>query len=441
MSFANAMLPLQKQFLTLPYGNDPRYRTIAAVIESSRSNDIITATDFGTDGKLRTVRINYYPVDCAAEGSCSDDICGTPYVVQPHQQNFTLGKCTASRVYGLNRDDIRKVEGNWTFSQHALTQIRSGIDSVRKALNDDLNAWFIANVGCQPDGSESKQISLTDPTTGAIRPMGLFEIQRTLQDAGMGEPFVIGGADVFTWEKGLAIGGLNALGQRIDSVPLGNAYYDKGMETAYGDPTKGHITAYDPRALKFISWSANARMFATDLNRIEDLNRMYSEGDTFLHGTIVDNMTGIIWDLDIIYDACAKQWKFQYRLNWDIFLMPKFACNVDCVNGIFHFTTCLPVPVACPEVTPPTPPTPSVFEWTPDLDYPVFIGDITLGSQTTSINATVSNITQLVALLNANITGYQFSVSSSDVVYTGFDGLVGSANGGTIEIEFTPATT
>lgn len=441
MSFANAMAVLQKPFLNLTYGRDPRYRTINAVIAASRQNSEITVTDFGTDGKLRTVKVNYYPVDCDAEGSCTDNICDDAVAIQPKQRQFTLERCTASKVYALNREDIRKVGDNWTFSDHAFAQIRSGIDNVRKSLNSDLNAWFIANVGCQPDGQPTKAISLTDPNTAAIRPKGMFEIEKTFSDAGLNNPIIVGGGDVYIWEKGLTIGGINAQGQRIDQLAPGNVYYDKGLEDSFGDPTKGHIVAFSASALKFISWNANVGMFATDLKSITDLDQLYSEGGDYIFGSIVDPMTGLIWDLDILFDACTKQWKFQYKLNWDIFLMPESVCNLDCVNGIFHFTTCISAPVECPDVTPPTPVVASTYEWTPGDVLPLYIGDLTLAGQSSVPAATAATLAELAAILNDSVDGYTFSVSGSEIVYTGYFGISGTANDGNIVIEFEAATT
>lgn len=445
MSFANAMAVLQKPFLNLPYGRDSRYRTLNAVIDASRRNDIISVTDFGTDGKLRQVKINYYPVDCDSTGSCDTNICSDGTVLEPRQRFFTLGKCVASKVYQLSVADVRKVGDSLMFSDHALTQIRSTLDSVRKQLNDEIVAWLGANVGCQPDGTEYKKIALTDANTGAILPRGLFEIERSLQDSGLVDPVIVGGGDVFAWEKGLTIGGINAQGQRIDQLATGNVYYDPKMEAFFGDTTQGHIVAFTSQALKFIAWNSNVDMFATEINTITglELDRMYRSGDTYFFGVIVDPVTGLVWDLDIIFDPCTKMWKFQYRLNWDIFLMPEFACNLECVNGIFHFTTCLPGAITCPDPGQAPTPTAKTYEWTPDVGlYPLFVNDLTLAGQSTEPNATAADIDELVAILNDNVEGYTFIkdvATGTKIQYTGYSAISGTANAGTLEIAFAEA--
>jgi hypothetical protein len=445
MSFANAMLPIQKGMLDLPYGRDTRYRTIQALIDSSANNNALTVTDFGQNGKKRTAKISYFPIDCDVEGSCSTNICDAAEVAEPVQRFFDISRCTAIKPFAINVEDFRNIDGTYTFTDGGRQQFMRKFDAARALLNSQLNAWLVGNVGCQPDGTPVKKVSLTDPNTAAIRPKGLFEIERTLQDAGLINPYIIGGGEVFTWEKGLTIGGLNAQGQRIDQVRLGNVYYDKGLEDSFGDNTEGHLVAYAADAVKFIAWSDNAGMFATDmgsfLNGSRTLETMYREGDTFYHGTIVDPLTGLIWDLDIVYDVCDKQWKFQFKIKWDIFLMPEYRCNLDCVNGIFHFTTCIPAPVECPDVTPPTPLAQTVFEWTPSAEDLTYIGKITLGGVDSEINATVANVTELAAALNANFAKYKFTAVGSDIQYTGYSAISGSANGGTITIEFAPATT
>lgn len=442
MSFANAMLPIQKPLTQLAFGTDPRYRTVAAVISASRRNNLINVQDFGYDGKKRVVQINYYDRQCDAVGSCDDNMCSEAIVIEPKQRQFKLNRCIASLPYALKRDDIRTVGDNWTFSAYALASIRSGLDSVRKGLNDQLNAFFIENVGCQPDGSPSKAISLTDPNTAAIRPRGMFEIEKTFSDAGLVDPIIVGGGDVYIWERGTTIGGINAQGQRIDQMRApGEVYYDKGLEDAFGDPTKGHVVAFSAQSIKFIAWNENRGMFATDFTSIDDLDRMYQVGVQYMHGSIVDPLTGLVWDLDLRYDECSKRWTFQYRLNWDIFIMPEAVCNIDCVNGIFHFTTCLAPEPDCGQITPPTPPTPNTYEWTPGNIFPLFVGELTLAGQTSAPSVTVTNLAELVAMLNDSVQGYQFSVDGSNIVYTGYKAISGSANGGTLTIEFEEETT
>lgn len=443
MSFQNANLQILKN-LYYRVKTDTRYTVIDALIAARAQNNTITESDLQfSAGKKRQLKMNYYPVVCDGEGSCDDNVCDAGSKLEPKQQLFTVSKCTSSRVFTLAVDDIRYTDDNLSFSDHALAQISSMVGSVRKALAEDMAAFLAANVGCLPNGQPTRELSLTDPTTAAIRPLGLWTIEKTFHDAGMASPFIVGGEDVFYWSKATTIGGLNNQGQETGRFNNAQMYYDPLVENAFGDSTQGHIIAFDPQMLKFVTWSKNAGMFATDMKRLQDMDRQFRESKNGkIKGTFVDPATGIMWDLDIHFEDCPdEEWRLQLRLEWDIFLLPDYICNIDCVNGIYHFTTCLNPEPECPDVTPPTPVVASTYEWTPDLEFPLLLSNLTLAGQTSQPNVTVANLTQLAAALTQAVDGYSFTVSGSDIVYTGFHAISGSANSGTVTIEFEAATT
>lgn len=443
MAFQGANLQIQRSLLNR-VGNDTRYTIIDALMDARNQNNSITETDLQySDGKKRQFKMNYYPVVCDGEGSCDDNVCDTGTTLAPKQQLFSVNRCTASKVWRLAVDDIRLVDDDYTFSDHARAQIASVLSGVRKGLAQDMAAILAANVGCQPNGAATKQLQLTDPLNGSIRPLGLWAIEQTFQDSGMASPFIVGGSDVFTWQKATQIGGLNNAGQETGRFNNANMYYDPLVEGAFADDTTGHIIAFDPQMLKFVTFSRNAGMFATNWTGLEDMDRQFKESKNGkIKGTFIDPVTGLMWDLDIRFQDCDEEhWTFQLRLEWDIFFLPDYVCNIDCVNGIYHFTTCLPAAIECPTPVEPVIVTPTVYEFTPGGTYPKYIGDLTLGGQSSTPNVTVANITQYAAALTAAMDGYNFTVSGSDIVYTGYNPISGTANNGTIVIEFEAATT
>lgn len=443
MAFQNANLQLQNNLYNRQV-NDPRNRIINALVEA-RNESTASELNLGYGpGKLRQVKINYYPVICDAASDCSTSVCDTPRILEPSNELFNLTRCVSSAVFGLNVDDIRQVDADLSFSDHALEQIRSVLGSVRAELADQIAALLVANAGCQPDGSASRLLNFTDPATGAIRPTGLWQIEQAFEDAGMTNPYIVGGDQVFIWQKATQIGGLNQDGQNTGAFNNNNMFYDRLVDKQYVDQTVGHVIAFDPRMVRLVTFSENAGMFATDWDGFESMDRQFRESKNgTIKGSFLDPVTGLIWDLDIRYVDCpTEQWTFQIKLRWDLWFMPDYVCNLDCVTGVFAFETCKPAEITCPTPAVPTPVTPSLFEWTPDLDYPTFIADVTLGGVSTQVNTSVANNTQLVAALNSAFAGrYSFSLVGSDIRYTGYGAISGSANNGTIEIEFQIATT
>jgi len=443
MAFQGANQQIQRSLYNRTK-NDTRDKIINALMAARAENNTITESDLQySAGKKRQFKMNYYPVVCDAEGSCEDNVCDTGRVLEPKQQIFGVNRCTASIPFRLNVDDIRLTDDDLSFSDHALAQIYSMIGGVRKGLASDVSALLVANAGCQPNGAETKALQLTDPANGAVRPLGLWTIEQTFEDAGMSNPYVIGGTDLFLWKKAIGNGGLNSFGQETGRMTDTNMFYDKVIDSTFADPTTGHIIAFDPQMLKFVTFSRNAGMFATDWNRLEDMDRQFKESKNGkIKGTFIDPVTGLMWDLDIRFQDCDEEhWILQLRLEWDIFFLPDYVCNIDCVNGIFHFTTCLPAETVCPTPEEPVIVTPSVFEFTPTGTYPKYIGDLTLGGQSSEPKVTVANIAQYAAALTAAMDGYNFTVSGSDIVYTGYNPISGTANDGTIVIEFEAATT
>lgn len=353
MSFANSGRALM-QALTLRANYTQDFPVLSALIKSSAENNFISVellNQMRFNGKYRQIIANYYAPVCDPVGLCADNVCSSSTALEPSQATLSITKCIASKVYALNIDDVRKIDGNFTFSDNAMMQFLSTLSGMRRSLASQVAAWLWANAGVHNDGSATKQISFTDPSSAALRPLGLWEIQREFSDLGLANPYIVGGADVFTWKKAVEFGGLNANGLQVGQMSDRNMFYDALIEDAAADPTKGHVVAYDPQMIKFVSYAKNADMFATSpLTSLDDLDRMFTGSSTFLRGSIIDPVTGIVFDLDVNFDNCPDpKFVFQWRLNWDIYTMPEYFCADEIgVNGIFKYTTCIPTPVACP---------------------------------------------------------------------------------------------
>lgn len=442
MSFKNAMQATQKSILQYAKQGRP-YEVLAAVIAARQFNTTITETDLQSEaGKKRQLKINYYPPICADNGTGTENICDAGTAVEPKQIFYEVKKQTASAVYQLNRDDVRYVDGNYSFSDHAKAAINAALPAVRRKLAIEVADLLVAGVGSLPDGNASRMLPFLDKEKGTINPMGLWEIERTYRDSGFSNPFIVGGTDVFHWRKAVEIGGVNEKGQNISQLGRSNAFYDSLINDAFEDTASEHIIAFDPQMLKFVSFNRNAGIFATDLQDIDAIDAIYQRGGTdYIQGVMADPLTGLLWDLNINYDKCNYRWTFQWKLEWDIFFMPPVVCNVPGVNGVFHFTTCAPVVYECPEGgTPLTSAASHVYEWDTDEDitFPLYVHELDLGDATVYPNLTVANITQLKDLFNDSITGYVFSVSGTKLRYTGYSGLTGHLND-TTNVSFSTA--
>jgi len=441
MSFQNASLPLSR-FIPLWAKNAPIYRTALALIAAARLNNNISASDFGVLDKKRQFKLNYYPIVCDAEGTCADSVCDPGTRLAPKQQMFNLDQCTASKVYELDFADVRLADdGGMTFSDHARAQIASTLPAMRKLLNEQMQAWLVANAGLQLDGSASRRVSMVTSTNGAVNALGRREIERSFENGGYNAPFIVGGTEVDNWITSTNLGTANNIGQNIGQLSSANMFYDGTINNTFGDGGE-HIIAFDPTVLKFVAWSNNAGMFATDITSIntgDALDSLFkaSKGDGSIRGSLLDPTYGILWDIRIKWHDCGGvddegYWTYQYRLVWDIFHMPEQVCNAQGVNGIMHFTSCPPVLAPCPEgdVQPPAP-VATVFSWNPDVAYPLYIATAKIGSVDSAPAVNVTNDADMAAMLTENGGGIVFTVSGGNIQYTGYTAITGNLNNNT----------
>lgn len=318
MSFKNAMKATQKSILQYARQGRP-YEIISAILMARNVNNTITETDLKTDiGKSRQFKISFY------ETIGHDGI--TP-LVKSKQVFFELKRTTASAVYQLNRDDVRYVDGAYTFSDHAKAAINAALPAIRRKLAMEISNFLVSAVGFLPDGNIYRMLPFLDNENGAINPMGLSEIQRIYRDAGLTSPFVVSGADVFCWRETADTSHPNR----------SNAYYDSLINDAFNDDS-AHVISFDPQMLKFVSFNRNAGIFATDLQNIDAIDAVYQRGGTdYIEGVMADPLTGLLWDLNVNYDKHNYRWTFQWKLEWDIFVMPSIGYEIAGMNGIFHF--------------------------------------------------------------------------------------------------------
>lgn len=429
MSFRNAFQDIQRTILNYTRNGKP-YEIIAAIMAAREFNTIISESDLGSNGKQRQLKINYYAPDCVDDSTCDADLCTPGEIQEISQAFFNITRCTSSKKKTLRMDDIKLVDGEYTFSDHARAQILSGLPTVRGKLANEIAALLVANIGLNPvTGQEEEIIPFMDNSTGGINPTGLWDIERTYRDAGWADPFIVGGRNTYNWMKAVAIGGLNESGLNVARMGRTNAYYDGIINTTIADPTHDHAIAFDPQLLKFVTFSDNVGMFATELNRIEDIDRMFQSGPTdYIHGAIADPLTGLIWDLNIIYDKCTKTWTWQYQLKWDIFFMPARECNIQGANGITRWDSCLPEPVECPTPSPVSPSASTFTYSAAGLTFPFYLNKLELGLVTNYPNVTVANTTELRAAFQETLPTYVFGGSGTNITYTGYSAIGGQMN-------------
>lgn len=444
MSFLNASLPIQT--FVNNYGNTGRtYEVIRAVQETSAMNTAVNidSNSFVVQpGKLRAVKLNYFPIVCDVEGDCNSDICGEGEALEPRQQMFTIGQCIASKIYQIDLDDVRLTDSaEWDFSGIGRAIVNSILPALRQRIAEEwlTNLYLIA--GVHRDGTQyGRRLNLVNPNTGIVNGAGLDPVYREFLDSGLQRPVIIGGGDIYAYQRNVERGGLNAAGQRVDMLDLNGIYYDNGLGASIlGTANGDNVLAISPNMFKYVYYLKNAGIFATDgIAGIGDFNRLMRAGnESRIATTMVDPVTGIPFDLDIYMSACSQYINFKLTHRYDFFQMPDVACNIQGLNGIMHYLTCPEVEVTCPSGSPvPSPAAPTVFSWSPGDIFPLTVGSISLGAVENSPNQQVTNIADLLDLLNDTMGSGMFAISGTSIYYAGYSALSGSLNNGQIAITF-----
>ncbi len=427
----------------------PFHANILALKNAIALNQTIQPSDVEfRNGKERWVKITQYAADCdIVDDNCDNSLCDAGRAKEPVQQWFRISKCIKSKNRKLSVSDLRLVDGAWNITDHALKQIMAGMAGLRKELAEQIDADLLTHAGVHLDGNQYKRIAMANTTSGLLTPLGMFDIQREFADGGYIDPFILGATEVDIWRRSQMQGITypnTTLGQDMTRAVINNLYYDNVINTVVGDTTNGEtIIAFDPNAVRFVSFSENVGMFATELSGPQDLQRMYMSGPTNrIKGVIIDPDYGIAWDFNARFDECEGEdgaFVWYLRLKWDIFYPNVYSCNGQGVNGIFLYKTC-PVKIpTCPTGDTPSPAiTPVTFAWTPDaISDPFIVSSLTIGGVTNNeLKYEISALSDWAALLNSVYPQATFTVNGSDIEYDGWVAISGTANSGTITITF-----
>lgn len=444
MSFANASLLIQ-QYVSR-YGNrDRSWETINYVMNLSSANRKVTLdpnTFLKGPGKLRQVRLNWFPIQCDVLGDCNDGLCDEGEKVEPRQMMFAIDKCIASKRVTVELDDIRLTDnGDWDVPEVAMEIITGMLPQLRKEVALEWETLLYSMAGVHLNGNVTQRVNPVQNDSGVINPIALSQIRKEYQDGGFMEPFILGGDDIYFLKEMVSIGGLNAQGQVISRVNLDEVYYDNGLGTQILDDEAngGWIFSASPETFKYVWYSENAGIFRTDMASIGDLGKIFARGvDGFIKGVFIDPITGMMWDLYVNFDKCDQVWTIQLKHRYNFFLMPDVACNAEGVNGMMKWRTCPFVQTACPEGSPIEPSELLTYSWTPvladiPLIYQSLIGGVGVIQNTpVDINNTVATVAAYMTD-NSNIT---FTVNGADIEYEGYTAISGNFNNGAVTFTF-----
>lgn len=448
MAYPNQAQRLQKYINAYP-NTGRTYNAINffnAVSAANTAIDMSRISFLRAEGKLRTLQINYWPLQCDVEGECGQGLCADGETVNPVNRTFDITQCTATKKWALNLNDLRSLDPNeWDAEFVARTIVNTAMPAARKLLAEDMIAYALTKVGVHTDGNAEKPLRIVNPITGAISATGWGKVLREYSDAGQDVPYALGdGQEVYDLGMLQGSAGTDQYGVNTRLGAVNNLWYAQGLlgNAKGGTETGNYVLAIDPRMFKLISYINNAGQFRTDLDQLSDMNKLFTgaQGHDFILGTVTDPVTGIIWDLYMNFEKCDLQWTFHLEHQWDMFVMPDINCNIAGYNGITLWKLCPEVEAPCQTGLSPVSPTYArTYTATPTLAEIPTISQSSIGGVTNNQvdPVPIATVADLVAFMNQNYQSDFFQVSGSNITYSGVVDLTVSFNDGDYVLNFS----
>jgi len=319
----------------------------AVLLAKSTANGAeVQAKMIQQNGKNSQYSITYANADCTAPVECSEFDCADPSV-----DGGTLTTCVTFNSFScvsmparkkLNISsfrDLGSLENMDVFAQRIFSQIQLMKDQISKNLIVDICTNATA-------GSLLKLLHNNAPNFNVD---GI--IMADMMDKGFSiTPLLLGNRQVMQFARSQNASGLNGDGLNLNQMTRFNAFYDKNVVEANCAPeTDGNdvMLAIIPQLVNLLSWSENAGIFASRQSINWDslsAQQLISQGDSYMHTVVTDPATGLLFDLDLIYDPSCKGLTYHMKSYYKSLILPLQGC-VNGFKGIIKYDV-------CPEATP-----------------------------------------------------------------------------------------
>lgn len=248
--------------------------------------------------------------------------------------------------------DLGSMNVTEAISGHVYDQINKIKDAIDLALLTSINS----NAGSLSTTVATKTYKLIDDSTKAPVWSVDSNIKLDFADAGYPDmPILLGNRTVALWKDSVKRGGLNQNGQYIDAIDTLNAFYDinvNATNTAPTTPGNDALFAILPGVANLITWSANTGIFASRNNsvsmaNVDPMRLVNTDNSTYMHTTLTDPATGMVFDFDIVYDPKCKKFQWKVMCYYKAIVLPLIGCKDAAFNGIVKYDVCAVTDPTC----------------------------------------------------------------------------------------------
>lgn len=287
----------------------------------------------GIPGKRRGIIMKYRDAYCFDTAKVARD-CVNNYDAEPIplETTYDVGANPYQPVDGSNRplnllfddDEMAKLcEGNaeW-FTDNVIDWIARMTENIDKALLAEMASKF----GKFADGSTEKSVPLYANVGAINQPLrtATNKIITEFDDIlAFGTPVIVGNGNIVNYNRDLNNACCNNYGVNMATNGLWYLFQDQYAESIWGDDRFG---VFSPGAVQLVTWS-----------RYKGREK---DNDIFSQGVITDPVTGLEFDIKVIYDYNCEKWRVKLYLYADLITASGTACDLDDVNNTLLFRGC-----------------------------------------------------------------------------------------------------
>lgn len=337
MAFTEALCPKIQQSLIEVFGSSEAsnfMRTPVGLLDAlvSNYNTANTQQVRTNDPTGRKKDVEVYFIQQAGVASAvtaKQDVCGAATEQAPIAQTVSANLYRGSQPKELSQAEMRKVCFDTTDGMLAK-MIMAQMDAVNRSIDIALLTKLAANFGHRFGDNSSATVAVPIlKTDGSVNYPG---IARALEDYhginGTGAPIFVGAGNLALAVDMLGIGCCNDQGIDLSRANGKMAYFrDLNANTVLG---ANQFAVLMPGSHQLVTYNEYVDEFAQVVPGIYE------------NGTLVDPITGLMYDFRLNYDNCTGTYKFTVGLFFDLWQMPTNIYETDDalngVNGSLRFT-------------------------------------------------------------------------------------------------------
>lgn len=278
------------------------------------------------NGKIKKVKIKFIKRGIASDITDTETTgCGTDLEKEPFEQDVEITNYIGTKDMKFTEAEMRKLcEGDQEFMAAIIS---AEIDPLTVELDKALIALQATNFGnFNPDISPAtyKEVALLKDGDSKPNYFGESQIMEVVENLdSTARPIVIGSGKLGHYARMVGIGCCNEAG--LDLSKAGNLDYfrDRYVGDILGDADR-FITLI-PGYVQLLTWNKYVGPYK-------------KENDVFSHGTMVDPITGLTFDMKWHYNDCDDYYTVRFGLWYELYFLPTDAfAAADELSGV-NFT-------------------------------------------------------------------------------------------------------